>query len=192
MPALALAPVHRFTVEDYYRMAESGALAPDARVELLEGQIIDMMPIGPFHASVVKRLLYLFGRLGEGRWIVDAQSPVRLNNRSEPQPDFVLLKPRSDFYQACHPAPEDVILLVEVADSSVLYDREDKRQAYARAGIIECWLVNLPERLVEVCREPSALGYGHVTTVRPGESLAPLVFPDASIAVADLLAGGGE
>ncbi len=190
-PASAPGCAHPFSVDEYYRMAEAGILPADARVELLDGLIFDMMPIGPFHASVVKRLLRFFGQLGGERWIVDAQNPVRLTGYSEPQPDFVLLRPRADFYSAQHPVPEDVFLLVEVADSSLLFDRETKCAAYARAGIAEYWLLNLPEQLVEVYRKPSSAGYGAISQSREGDSLAPAAFPDAVVSVSDLVGRGG-
>src|SRR5438270_3965284 len=98
---------HRFTVEDYYLMAETGVLKPDARVELLDGQIIDMALIGLAHGGSVNRLIHLFNELGGGRWLVSAQNPVHLGRHSEPQPDFMLLKPESDYYTTRHPGPED-------------------------------------------------------------------------------------
>ena len=112
-----LAPPHRFTVEQYYRMAETGILSPDDRVELLDGQIVDMFPIGPFHSGVGTRLQTILTLAGGGRWIVRTQLPVHLSNGSEPQPDLVLVKPREDFYTGSHPQAADVLLLVEVADS---------------------------------------------------------------------------
>src|SRR5205809_4820442 len=114
---------HRFNVKEYYRMAETGVLRPDARLELLDGQIIDMSPIGPFHGGVTKRLNRLFTRLGEGRWVVAVQDPVHLDEHSEPQPDLMLLKPVSGDYTNRHPGPDDVFLLIEVSDTSLAYDR---------------------------------------------------------------------
>ena len=170
-------------------MAENGILAPDARVELLEGQIVDMLPIGPFHSGTVSRLLNLFARRGGDRWIVNAQNPVRLSSQSEPQPDFVLLRPRADFYTKQHPVSADVFLVVEVADSSVRFDREEKLPVYARAGIVEFWLVNLVERVIEVYREPSVAAgvYGSVARLQPGERIALAAFPDVMLSVAELL-----
>ncbi len=169
-------------------MAEAGILPPDARVELLEGQIVDMFPIGPFHSGVGTRLHTLFGRAGGERWIVRSQYPVHLNDGSEPQPDLALVKPREDFYVERHPQAEDVFLLVEVADSSVRFDREEKLPVYARAGIVEFWLVNLVEKVVEVYREPSSLGvYGFNHRFHVGEIVAPAAFPDVQIFVAALL-----
>lgn len=188
MPTLTLAPTHRFTVEEYYLMGETGILAPDARVELLDGEIIDMLPIGPFHSGVESRLLNLFVRAGGERWIVRSQNPVHLSARSEPQPDIALVKPRADYYQTAHPEPADVYLLVEVADSLVRFDREEKLPAYARAGIAEFWIVNLVNRIVESYREPSSIGvYGVTSQTAAGENIAPHAFPDVLISVAELL-----
>ncbi len=188
MPTLTLAPPHRFTVEEYYRMGETGILAPDARVELLEGQIIDMLPIGPFHSGVGSRLLNLFVKAGGEHWIARYQDPIHLSERSEPQPDVALVKPRADYYQQAHPTPADVYLLVEVADSSVRFDREEKLPAYARAGIAEFWIINLVEKVVEVYRDPSSIGvYGVMTRAAVGENIAPHAFPDVLISVAELL-----
>src|ERR1017187_9654290 len=108
---------HRFNVQEYYRMAETGVLRPDARVELLDGRIIDMSPIGPFHGGLVNRLIRIFGKLSNGRWQASAQNPLRIDDHSEPEPDFMLLKPSADDYTSQHPEPEDVFLLVEVADA---------------------------------------------------------------------------
>ena len=183
-----LAPIHRFTVEEYYRLADARALAPGARVELLEGQIVDMLPIGPFHASIGSRLHAIFSRAGGERWHVRSQYPVRLNDGSEPQPDLALVKPRTDHYSERHPTPEDVFLLVEVADSSVLSDQVDKLPAYAKAGISEYWIVNLVERTVEVYRTPLPGGsYASVERRRGDETVAPALFPDAAVKVSALL-----
>src|SRR5438045_6511509 len=107
---------HRFSVVDYYRMSETGVLKPGTRVELLDGRIIDMSPIGPFHGGAVNRLIRLFSKLSNGRRLVSAQNPVHLDEYSEPQPDLLLLKPAPDDYTSRHPAPHDVFLLIEVAD----------------------------------------------------------------------------
>ena len=124
-------------------MAETGVLRPDARVELLNGEITDMSPIGPFHGGVVNRLIRSFTRSSSGRWLVSAQNPVRLDDYSEPEPDLMLLKLMSDDYISHHPRPEDVYLLVEVSDASLTIDREEKLPAYGRAGV--------PEEAIVVC-----------------------------------------
>jgi Uma2 family endonuclease len=177
----------RFTVDDYYRMAEVGILTEDDRVELLDGEIVEMSPIGSDHGGHVKRLTALFtSRLG-ARVIVSVQDPVRLSRHSEPQPDVVLLRPRDDFYARSHPRPEDVLLLVEVADTSVDTDRRIKMPLYARAGIGEVWLLDLPAERVEIYREPAATGYRETRTLARGQGLSPQAFPDLALVVEDLL-----
>lgn len=178
---------HRFTVEEYYRMAEVGILPRSARVELLDGQITDMMPIGPFHSGVVDRLIELFSELNKKRWIVRAQNPVRLDRNNEPQPDLMLVKRRADSYTRSHPGPDDVFLLIEVADSSLEFDHSDKLPAYGKAGITEVWIVNLSEQQLEVYREPHFTGYAKTTILRAGDTAAPAAFPDAQISVRDLV-----
>src|SRR5205814_6416011 len=126
---------HRFNVKEYYRMAETGVLRPDARVELLNGEIIDMSPIGPFHGGVTNYLIEIFTAASKGRWMTSVQNPVRLDDYSEPQPDLALIKPSPDFYRKRHPQPEEVYLLIEVSDTSLTSDQKEKLPAYGRAGI---------------------------------------------------------
>jgi Uma2 family endonuclease len=178
---------HRFNVQEYYRMAETGVLHPDARVELLDGRIIDMSPIGPFHGGVVARLTRLFNKLSKNRWLVWPQNPVRLDDHSEPEPDVVLLKPSRDDYTSRHPQADDVYLLIEVSDTTLDFDREEKLPAYGRAGIGEVWIVNLTEQAVEIHREPHFTGYGAKTILRAGDQAKPQAFPDAVVDVAELL-----
>ncbi|MGA2750761.1 MAG: Uma2 family endonuclease [Verrucomicrobiota bacterium] len=178
---------HRFSVQDYYRMAEWGVLKPGARVELLDGTIIDMAPIGPFHCGVVNRLNRIFTEHSEERWITSVQNPVRLDDHSEPQPDMLLLRPSPDDYTSRHPRPEEVFLLVEVSDTTLETDRERKLPAYARAGIAEVWIVNLDELTVEVFREPNFTGYGAKAILRAGGTVHPQAFPDVTVDVAELL-----
>jgi Uma2 family endonuclease len=178
---------HRFTVKDYYRMAETGVLRPDARVELLNGEISDMSPIGPFHGGVTNYLNEIFTAASRGRWLTTVQNPVRLDDHSEPQPDVMLLKPSPDYYRRRHPQAADVFLLVEVSDSSVTTDREDKLPAYGRAGIAEVWIIDLNESTVEVHREPHFTGYGSKSILRPGDKAVPHAFPDMAVDVAELL-----
>jgi Uma2 family endonuclease len=178
---------HRFNVEEYYRMAETGVLKPDARVELLNGQIIDMSPIGPFHGSVTKFLIQVFTDGNHGKWTLQVQDPVRLDDQSEPQPDLVLLKRSPDFYRKRHPRPEDVFLLVEISDTILANDREEKLPAYGRAGIPEVWIVNLIELTVEVYREPHFTGYEKKSVLRAGDKASPMAFLDVTVDVAELL-----
>ena len=191
---------HRFSVTDYYRMAETGVLKPGARVELLDGKIIDMSPIGPFHSGAVNRLIRLFGKMAGGRWLVSAQNPVHLDEFSEPQPDLMLLKPAADDYTSRHPRPDDVLLLDEVADTTLAFDREEKLRRYndvlradlpiyARAGISEVWILNLSARQIEIYREPHFTGYGstRIRILRSGDFASPLAFPDVELGVTELL-----
>lgn len=168
-------------------MAESGVLGPGTRVELLDGRIIDMSPIGPFHGGLVKRLSRWFNLQANGRWTVSVQDPLRLDDSSEPQPDLMLLKPAADDYTNRHPQPQDVFLLVEVSDTTLAYDREEKLPAYGRAGIAEVWIVNLIEAVIEVYREPHFAGYGSKTVLRPGATAKPDAFPDTKVDVGELL-----
>jgi len=178
---------HRFTTAEYYRMAETGILNPDARVELLDGEIIDMSPFGPLHGGVTKRLNRYFTRIAKGRWLVAIQDPVHLDDTTEPQPDLMLLKPAADDYLSRHPLAHDVLLLIEVADTSIYKDRETKLPAYARAGVSEVWIVNVLEPNIEVYREPHLGGYGFSVVLRAGEQARPLAFPDAEVDVVELL-----
>jgi Uma2 family endonuclease len=178
---------HRFTVDEYYRMGETGILHPEARVELLDGEIIDMMPIGPFHAGTVNRLIRVLVTAAKGRWLVVVQNPLRLGPRSEPEPDFMLVKPAADDYTGHHPLPEDVFLLIEVAESSLAYDRNRKIPAYARGGIPEVWIVNLLERNIEVFREPRSDRYTSVQKFARGDIVPVQAFPDVRIDVGALL-----
>jgi Uma2 family endonuclease len=183
-----LAPAkHLFSVQDYYRMAETGVLRPDARVELLDGEIIDMSPIGPFHGGVVSRLARLFTLHSKDRWLVWSQNPLRLGDRSEPEPDVMLLKPSTDDYTNRHPQPEDVFLLVEVSDSSLAMDVEKKLPLYGQAGVAEVWIVNLEEGVLEVYREANFNGYGSKVILRSGDQARPAAFPDVAVDVAELL-----
>ena len=177
----------RFTVEEFHQMAAAGILGEDDRVELLEGEIVRMSPIGKGHAACVKRLNRWFGERLAGRVLVSVQDPIRLGDRSEPEPDIALLRPRSDDYAQSLPTARDVFLVIEVADTSDVPDRDVKLPIYARAGIPETWLVRLPNRTVEVHRDPGPNGYASVTTLGPGDTLMPLTFPDAGLPVAELL-----
>src|SRR5882724_9622814 len=171
-------PRRRFTVDEYHRMAEVGIFHPDERVELIEGEIVQMAPIGPRHAGCVINATRLFiTRLGD-RAVVSPQNPVVIQPRSEPQPDLLLLRPRAVSYSREHPTPEDVLLAVEVADTTVRFDRLVKARLYARSGIPEFWLFLTTESLVEGYRGPGSDGYTNVTEHGSGQSLSPLAFLD--------------
>ena len=177
----------KFTVAEYYRMAEAGILKPDERVELIEGEIIVMPPIGPEHAGDVNRLNRLFSRQEDSGFIVHIQNPVHLEDGSEPEPDVALLRNREDFYSNAHPTPADVLLVIEVADSSLEYDRNVKAQLYGRNNIPETWIKNLPDDCIERFTEPGPEGYGQHTIHRRGETVTPVSLPDLELAVEDLL-----
>jgi len=168
-------------------MAETGLLKPHDRVELLDGEIIDMSPIGPFHGGTTKYSIDHFNQAANGRWLLAVQDPVHLEDYSEPQPDLMLLKRVPDFYRARHPLPTEVVLLIEIADTSLGYDRERKLPAYGRAGIPDVWIINLLDKSVEVYREPHLTGYASRTILRAGDKASPLAFPDAAVDVVELL-----
>lgn len=161
MPATAIKhpQPHRYTTADYHRMGEAGIIAPDVRVELIQGEIIDMTPIGSGHAGLVKHLNKIFIQTVGDAVVVGVQDPVVLDDFSEPEPDLALLRFREDFYTKSHPRPEDVLLIVEVADTTLQYDREIKLPLYAHAGIPEVWLVDVVAKSVTVYSLPEEGGY---------------------------------
>jgi Uma2 family endonuclease len=178
----------RFTLDEYHRMGETGILGADDRVELIEGEIIEMAPIGSRHAATVTRIHYLFSRRLGDRAVVWVQNPLRLaRHNSEPVPDVMLLVPRTDFYAGGLPEPADVRLLIEVADSSLLYDRRTKFPLYARAGVAEAWLVHLDARRLEIHRGAGDAGYRDVGVPRGDETFSADAFPDLTLTLRDLL-----
>ncbi len=176
----------KFTVEEYHRLAKAGILGEDDRVELIDGEILEMSPIGARHAACVDRMNRTFSSLSD-RAIVRVQNPVRLGDLAEPQPDLALLRPQADFYAAGHPGPEDVLLVVEVAETSSDYDRQVKVPLYARWGIREVWLVDLEQDRIEVYRAPSPEGYREMVVVERGGRLGPVAFPDLELGAEDVL-----
>lgn len=177
---------HRLTVAEYYRMGETGILAPDARVELIEGEVIDMPPIGSPHAGTVDYIADVLRAACGGQAIVRIQNPVFLDLHSEPQPDLALLRPRPDFYRSSHPTPADVFLIVEVADTSLAYDTQIKLPLYARHGVPEVWLVDLPNRRLIVHRTPTAAGFQDVQTLTDLSVVTPLLLPGVTIDLSGL------
>ena len=172
----------RFTVGEYYRMAEAGILRPGERVELIEGEIITMAAIGSRHAAVVTRLQRRFERALGDRALVRVQNPVRLSDLSEPEPDVALLRPHADYYASAHPGPADVLLMIEVAETTLAFDRGTKLPLYAIAGIPEYWIVDLGGDRIEVYREPGATGYSDVRRLGRDDTLRVAAFPDYEIA----------
>jgi Uma2 family endonuclease len=181
--------IHRFNVEAYHRLIEAGVLHEDDKVELIEGRIIDKPPIGSQHAACVNRLNNLLTQMLQGKAIVSVQDPIRLDQHSEPEPDIALLKHREDFYADRLPQAEEALLVIEVANTSLEYDREAKVPTYAKAGIQETWLVNLLENCIEVYQSPSAEGYEMRRIARHDSSLSPQAFPDLRITANEILGG---
>lgn len=171
----------RFTVDEFYRMAEAGILHEDDRVELLEGEIVEMSPIGGRHAACVREMNRLLGRQVSDELRLDVQSPVRLGDQGEPRPDLAVIRARG--YGNSLPTPEDVLLLIEVADTSLASDRDVKLPLYARSGIVEVWLVDLNADLIERHTEPSENGYRLVRRAGRGETLESVVLPTLTLPV---------
>jgi Uma2 family endonuclease len=159
---------HRLTVDDYYRMAEVGVLRPDQRVELIEGEIIDMPPIGSLHGAVVDLLAERFITVLKGAALVRIQGAVRLGNDSEPQPDVALLRSRADRYAANQPRAEDVLLVIEVSDTTLKFDTGTKARLYARHGVPELWVVDLENRQLQRFRAPRLREYSERTVHAAG------------------------
>ena len=177
----------RFTTDEYEQMFAAGVLSEDARVELLEGEIYEMSPLGPQHSACVTRLTELFYEIKNPAVTIRVQDLIRLGNLSAPQPDILIAHRRDDRYAGGHPEPEDVLLLIEVFESSLSYDREVKLPLYARAGIPEVWLVALLPQVIEVYRAPSEDGFGEKHTLRRDETIVPLLLPAVKLAVEQIL-----
>lgn len=176
------------TIEDFHQMMEVGILTEDERVELIRGEMFEMTPIGNRHAGCVRWLIRCFSSRLASRAVVDVQDPVSLEDQqSEPQPDVVLFRYQEDCYRAQAPTPEDVLLVVEVADSSLAHDRDVKIPLYAEAGIPEAWLVAFPSDSVFAYRRPSPAGYQEVRHYRRGDEISPEAFPDVRFSVDEIL-----
>ncbi len=178
---------HKMSVSEWHKMGKYSIFPPDARMELIEGEMIDMAPIGPSHAGCVRNLIELFSIQKGKAALLDVQNPIQLGNASEPEPDLVLLRPSSHFYRERHPTVEDIFLLIEVADTTLQHDRNKKMPLYAKEGIIECWLVDLNEFQVEVYLNPTVNGYTHKQIFESGQSLIPSQLPHIKIPVSELL-----
>lgn len=181
-----------FTVDDYYRMAETGTLGPDERTELLDGEVVYQMPINSRHAGCVNLLNEVLVSRLAGRAVIAIQNPVRLGRLSEPQPDIAVLVPRADRYRGAHPQPADVYFLVEIADTSLDLDQRVKAPLYAAAGVRELWIVDLVNDAVEVFRDPDDRGYRRTQRHGRGDGIALSDFPDVQVEVDDILGAGAE
>ena len=177
----------RFTADEYQAMGRAGILRHTDRVELIEGEILEMAPIGPLHAAAVDRAADALTAIVRPHAVVRVQSPIRLGDFSEPQPDVVLLRRRDDFYCAAHPQPPDILLVIEIAVSSLRYDRDVKASLYAAHGIVEYWLLDVEEGSLTCYRSPERGIYRSVAVRTRGESIAPSTLPDCTLSVNDLL-----
>jgi Uma2 family endonuclease len=178
---------HRFTVDDYHRMAGAGILGEDSRVELIRGRIVDMAPINAPHLGMVNRLTRLLPIVLAGRGMLSVQNPVRLDDGSEPEPDVAVLRPRADDYETATPRASDVLLIIEVADTSLVEDREVKGPLYAESGIPEYWIVNLVDRVVEVYRPSDNGRYASALRIVSGDVLDIMALPGVVMPAAELL-----
>lgn len=185
-------PLRRFTVDEYYAMAEAGILKKEERVDLLDGTIVDPEPVlnSRFYSTVTKLNTFLILALGR-RAISSVRATVALDEYNAPESDLSLLKEREDFYSSKTPGPADALLVIEVSDSAVDadYDRNEKLPRYARAGVPEIWLTILPERVIEAHTEPAGGRYTQMRTFRPGDTISPGCFPDIALSVDDILPG---
>jgi Uma2 family endonuclease len=172
-----------FTVEEYHLMTKAGIISDSDRVELIEGEIVQMASIGTRHAGCVNRINRLFCRLPEDIVIVTVQNPIKLSGKTEPQPDLVLLQPRADYYDTAHPMPSEVFLLVEVAESTIDYDRDVKIPIYSRSLIQEVWLFDLVAECLEVYRQPTPNGYSLMQKFWRGQKVSPLAFPQLEVSL---------
>jgi len=178
---------HLFTVAEYERMGQVGIFPEDERVELVCGEIIQMSPIGERHAACVDFLAELVTLRLRRSVIVRVQNPIQLDDYSEPQPDISILKRRDDFYRHAHPRPDDVLVVIEVSDTTLEFDRKVKVPLYARAGIPETWLVNLPEECIEVYGDPEGGEYRAVRSYTRGRRLQSHTLPSLRLLVSKVL-----
>lgn len=182
---------HKLTVEAYYDLARTGHLGEDDRVELIDGVIIEMAPIGSDHVTAVNRLTRAFVLAVGDAGVVSVQNTVTLPPYSAPQPDIAVLAPRFRAFGEGLPRAEDILLVVEVADTTLAWDRRTKMPLYARHGVREAWIVDLRARRIEVYREPSGAGYRHRSVHGPAETLHPVLLPGVSLPVAEAVGGDG-
>jgi len=171
-------PLWRLTADNFQQMAATGIFKPDERLELVDGEIVQMAPIGGPHAAAVRRLNGIFSRSAATRAIVAVQDPIRLSERIELYPDLALLRPRDDFYGDRHPGPDDVMLVIEVSDATLRYDRRVKLPLYAAAGIPEYWIFDVAGRQAFVFRDPAEGAYRVAETPGLDDPIASALLPD--------------
>ena len=180
-------PRRTFTVDEYHKLGDAGILRPEDRVELIEGEMIEMAPIGARHFAMVNKLCTLLVTAVGKNGIVSVQNPIVLPPRNEPQPDLAILKPRQDYYESKLPSALDVLLLIEVADSTLEYDRDAKIPTYAHHEISEVWLINIQLNTLSVFLDPTPKGYRRLLTPQRGEMITPHKLPDIELAVVEIL-----
>ncbi len=176
----------QITVDDYHRMGEVGLIGPDERVELIEGEIIDMAPIGSDHASVVNKLNSLLVQAVKGKAILSVQNPVRLSNRTEPEPDFAVLKLRDDFYSKQLPTASDTLLIIEISNTSERYDREIKLPLYATHRVPEVWVISIEQKTLSIYRSPIGERYRHEETTNAPDFISLSALPAVSVDLSTL------
>ena len=173
----------RFTVDDYYRMLAAGILHEDDHVELVDGEIREMSAIDAVHAANVKRLNHLLSLRLAQRFVIGVQDPIRLNEFNEPEPDLSVLRWHDDYYEQHHPTPEDTLLVIEVANSSLVYDRREKLPRYAAAGIPQVWLLDLASRSLEQYANPEHGQYQLRKVLHQGMSVEATTIPELVLTV---------
>lgn len=178
---------HRLSVQDYHLMGDTGILSPDTKVELINGEIIDMTPIGSRHAGTLNRLIKIITEATGETAILSVQNPIILGDYSEPEPDIALLRPREDFYTAAHPRAEEILLIIEISESSARYDREIKLPIYARHGIPEVWLVDIEHQKILFFGAPREGRYKNISSSKQLNQVSPAELPDVSLDLTVLL-----
>ncbi len=179
---------HLTTLSEWRKMGEAGVFPADSRLELINGEVLEMSPIGSQHASHLKRLFHYFAKkIDFNDALLSIQDPLQLNNLSEPEPDLMLLQPDPGFYQSQHPKANNVLLLVEIADTSLFLDQNLKLQLYAQHNIPEYWIMNLLDNTLEVYRQPQGKSYEFKNTLRAGDTIKLLKLPEISAVIDDLL-----
>ena len=177
----------RFRVDEFRKMTEAGILPEESGWEVIDGYLIDKMTIGSKHASIVKRLNNLLAAAVRDNAIISVQDPIHIDDYNEPEPDVAILKPRQDFYAESHPGPQDVLLLIEVSDSTIKYDRDIKINLYANAALVEVWIVNLAEETIERYSSPAHGRFGSIETFTSGDSITSISLQDLSLNVSDII-----
>lgn len=178
---------HLTNLAEWHKMGEAGIFSPESRLELIKGEILEMSPIGSNHAGHINRLNKLFSKLIPDDIITSVQNPLQLNDLSEPEPDFMLLRPEPGFYSSRHPTADDVLLLIEVADSSLAFDRIQKQRLYALHNIPEYWVLNLNLNCLEVYRQPHDENYAEKTTLRSGDQVDVELLAATTVKIAEIL-----